>query len=243
MKLSVRTKKIFDRYRRVGAEVILGPPNRFTIFGEGVNNGLVVQGRIQENCEEYVVLKDSKKFKAKYDPERKVGYFTELFVDTKSIATFHMSSRIQQSIMKEARSLKSTHLRFYRKPDNPPRVRAFDARKYYEGMFFDSDEVEKYGTRGLLKATGDPFYVYFKMASLRTVPKDDFEVTVFDNGLTEMIALKSDHSFILRDQRLGQNFDEMITDQLGIDNVLLFDPRIAPSVRRRLKRQNLSVSS
>lgn len=239
------TLKLLSSFRSCADTVLLTPTSRFYIFGEGKDgaySSLVVEGRIRDRHSGYAsyalpnpkddVLIQTTGNSAR--PEEKIKFFERLFDGAQEVASFD----IDLPIVKEVKRYKTTptHIRFWRKEGGLPFARAFDAIRYFDRNV-DFARV-KYDLLELSNPSGDAFTVHIEFPVFRLLKDDKFSVTVLDNGILYITGTDTDFVYYIRDQRLGDqwayDFDDTVTDQTA----LMFDPRRATAVRRRIRSGN-----
>lgn len=236
------TLKLLSSFRSCADTVMLTPKSRFYIFGEGKDgaySSLVVEGRIRDRHSGYAsyVLPNSKgdtliqTTENLARPKEKIKFFDKLFDGAQEVASFE----IDLPIVKELKRYKTkpTHIRFWRKDGGVPFARSFDAIRYFDKNV-DTTRV-KYDLLELSNPLGDAFTVHIEFPVFRLLKDDKFSVTVLDNGILYITGTDTDFVYYIRDQRLGDQwkyaFEDTVTDQ----TVLMFDPRRATAVRRRIR--------
>ena len=233
---------LLSSFRSCADVVFLTPASRFFIFGEGKDgaySSVVVEGKVRERHSGFGAYalpnpedKDLKPKTGKVArPEEKIKYFEKLFDGAEEVASFEIDLPAVKALRKY--KTKPTHIRFWRKEEGEAFARAFDALRYFERKIaFDR---LKYNLTKLSNPTGNGFAVYIEYPVFRLMKEDSFRVTVFSNGILYFCGVETGLSYYVRDQRLGDqwefDFHDLITDQTA----LMFDPRRASKVRRRIR--------
>ena len=101
-------------------------------------------------------------------------------------------------------------------------------------MIGDNLKINEYYEQDLPDFRGIPFYVYIKTSTMKFIKKDDYSVTVSDNGLITFEGFSNNLVYYLRDQRLGTYVENQIIEINSSDSVLLFDPRRAKAYRHKI---------
>lgn len=149
-------------------------------------------------------------------------------IDVEAITSFDMS-RQTFKLIRKVDSRRNTHVRFYKKTDGHTKARVFDARKYFASSI-DTDRVDDYAEIAMQTDAQANFYFYVELSILKKLPLDDYEIVVLDNEMITFEGLKSGLRFHLRDQRLGEQMEERISDLGSYDEVFFIDiERVKPS--------------
>jgi hypothetical protein len=213
------------------------PPRRFIVFGEGKGGalrGIAVEGYLNETFETPTAYSFAEFMKGvyspaatKFDPVRKVSFFDELSAAT-AITSFNMGSDELKALRKvDARRF--THVRFFKKPSGVTNARLFDARKYYASSVSDRDVVNYCEIQMTTDAASD-FHFYMELSVLKQLPLDDYDIVVLDNEMVIFEGIESGLTFHTRDQRLGEQMEERISDLGSYDELFLIDPvRVQPT--------------
>jgi hypothetical protein len=246
MQICSKTSKSLSRFRLLSEEVLITPASRFFIFGEGnegEHRGMVVEGRIKERPDHHGLFQIPKKGDKslievedpRFDPEKKIKFFDDLMRDTRQLVEFVIDADSVKTLKKTHRSKARTHIRFYRKPGQDAFARSFNARKYFAELI--DEDTEDFDQLGLSEVTGEDFYTYVKLSTFCRLVNDSYSVSVFDNRLMLFTGMECDLTFYIRDQALGDEFEQQLEDPNLTDSVLLFDPRRARVIRRSMQRQ------
>ena len=240
--LSTHSIKKIKQFKSATDIVVLVPPQRFFMFGQGkqgIHRGLVIEGRLPDKISSFqtVQILDGtvEGISVPRDQYKKIEHFDQLYEDATTIVSFDIAKDQMQRLLKFSKENHCTHFRFFRKPNEDAKVRAFDARKYYDQLISVS-ELDSVRYEEKLDIANDTiFYFYLKVSSLRILPKTDFHVTYYDNGLVDLDSYDEDIVCHMRDQRLGTNFERIIDRLKNEDNLLSLDPRRAEAIRHKIR--------
>lgn len=231
---SIKTLKPFAKWND---HFVVIPPRRFVVFGEGKDGalrGIAVEGYLNETFDAPLAYSFPELLtgtfaptETKFDPARKVGFFDEL-IGAPAITTFTMGSGELKALRKvDARRF--THVRFFKKPNGVTTARVFDARKYFASAVSDR-EVDDYGEIQMTTDAASDFHFYTELSVLKQLPHSDYEVTVLDNEMVTFEGVESGLTFHTRDQRLGEQMEERISDLESYDELFFLDPvRVEPT--------------
>ena len=237
MKAARSSIKTLTSFAKWNDHFVVIPPRRFVVFGEGKDGalrGIAVEGYLNEDFDAPMawsfvdLLKGvDTPAKTKFDPARKVGFFDDL-TGAPAITTFTMGSDELKALRKvDARRF--THVRFFKKPDGITTARVFDARKYFASAVSDR-EVDDYGEIQMTTDAASDFHFYMELAVLKQLPLDDYEVSILDNEMVTFEGVESGLTFHTRDQRLGEQMEERISDLGSYDELFFLDPvRVEPT--------------
>ena len=231
---SIRTLSPFANWND---HFVVIPPRRFVVFGEGKDGalrGIAVEGYLNENFEaptaySFAELKKGTfaPTKVKFDPARKVGFLDEIS-GASVIATFMLGAGELKSLRK-VDGRRFTHVRFYKKPNGVTTARVFDARKYFSSAV-SNPEVADYGEVQMTTDAASDFHFYMELAVLKHLPLDDYEVAVLNNEMVTFEGVETGLTFHTRDQRLGEQMEERISDIGSYDELFFIDPvRVEPT--------------
>ena len=246
MKISQRTVQTLKPFKQLSDSVIIDTTSRFCIFGKGKDNqynSLVVEGYINEKVSDYGHYSlseiDNRNLisiplsNASSDPQKKLQYFDDLFLNATKITSFFLS---EQNLKKLCSAKNATHIRLWGKKQGDVFGRSFDARKYYEKIL--ATERDKYELCTLEKHDGNEFTVYSELGVFKNIQKDSYEVTVYDIGIFILNGLEHNMTYYIRDQRLGKDWSEEIENSVLKETVLLFHPKRVKAIRNKMKTQN-----
>jgi hypothetical protein len=226
VRFSQKSKKLLTLVRGVGDRMVISPPNRFLVFGDGKNDGLVVEGRLADNTDEIVAIgnfrtiaksystkgrkrvkvlyydKHSKDQKNKSDFCRSNKYLDRLdtLYETRVVGSFHPRRDWMVEIRKTAKLLESTHIRFFNGSDEKPRVHLFNVRNNFDDVYDPTGEIGHAYQNDLPKFDGNVFSLSVKVPTFNLLPIADYGVTVFENGIIEFQSLEEKLTFLIRDQ-------------------------------------------
>ena len=255
MRFTRRNKEFLSRLGGVGNRMFLSPPNKFTIFGEGKkltdvrdghtlyeDDGLVVQGRLPNDIQNEVgfsnfaksrssfskkgcktkpnYLKGNDLAKLKNDVER----LYELF-DTGLICNFSITSKTLKNQKAWFRNLKSSHLRFVKTPDCPPVYRVFDATTHFDEVHYTKGDIGTYGEGEIVNYDGRPFSLTVKANTYKRLIPSDYEVTIYENGMGVFTCMSENLIYLMRDQKIGEQFSVSFNERLGEDVLFSFHPK------------------
>jgi hypothetical protein len=242
MRLSKRSLAVLGRFKSLNDELILLAPRRFFVFGEGkdgIHRGLVVEGSLPDRFADSGVYKvgsgELQPVQAKYDFKRKLQFFDDLYANAARIAQFTLAADTLKALIAATKDANGTHVRIYRRHGEAIKARAFDARKYFDELIAEHSPAENIGEHELAGQADRDFFVYLKLSTLKRIPLQGYSVTVFDNGLLELAGTDIDVVCHMRDQRLGQAFEQQLEQLRTLGSVLSLDPRRAQEARRKMK--------
>ena len=245
IKLRQKQIKQILQFKNLNNHFILVPPSRMFVFGEGKKSnerGICIETRLDFSVDEhesysFVTLEKNgilEKAKTRFNAKNKIDHFDDLLNEGKDIAEFVIPNDTLQQMLRIANVEKHTHYRIFKKEDTPSRIRSFNAVKYYSEMIGDNLKINEYYEQDLPDFRGIPFYVYIKTSTMKLLNKDDYSVTVSDNGMITFEGCSNNLVYYLRDQRLGAYVENQITEINSLDSVLLFDPRRAKAYRHKI---------
>lgn len=237
MKATRSSIKILKPFAKWNDHFVVMPPRRFVVFGEGKEGalrGIAVEGYLNETFDAPMAysLPDLltgtfSPAETKFDPARKVGFFDDLI--GAPAATMFMMGAGELKALRGVDARRFTHVRFYKKPNGVTTARVFDARKYF-GSAVSDREVDDYGEIQMATDAASDFHFYMEVSVLKTLPLDDYEVTVLDNEMVTFAGVENGLTFHTRDQRLGEQMEERITDLGSYDELFFLDPaRVEPT--------------
>lgn len=236
MKLSKSSLDALVPFQTWNDHIILIPPNRFVVFGEGKDaslRSLTVSGFLRDSVDAPMAIASSSlksenlvAAATKFNPAKKVGFLDDL-TEAPVVAEFLLTAK-QQQVLKKADARQFTHIRFFRKSGMSLRARVFDARKYYSKTIAD-EGIADYVEYELREETGTPFYFYMTVTAFKCLPRDDYQVQVLENEIVQFNGMENGLTFITRDQRLGQKLEDSLASLQDTDEIYFIDPsRIAP---------------
>jgi hypothetical protein len=236
MKLSRSSLDALMPFQTWNDHILLIPPNRFVVFGEGKDaslRSLTVSGFLRDSVDApMAVVSSSLKSEnltqapTKFNPAKKVGFLDDLS-EAPVVAEFLLTAK-QQQVLKKADARQFTHIRFFRKSGMSLRARLFDARKYFSNTISDQG-IADYAEYELREETGTPFYFYMTITAFKALPKDDYQVQVLENEIIQFNGMEGGMTFLTRDQRLGQKLEDRLASLHDTDEIYFIDPsRIAP---------------
>lgn len=237
MKVKPSSLRLLKPFASLNDFFVVIPPHRFIIFGEGKRaryRGIAIEGYLGETLHEAgaysfdAFLNGSfEKMDAGYDPLAKLDDFDEL-VSADVITSFALS-RLEIKLLRKQDARHFTHVRFYKKPNGTTTARVFDARKYFSGSI-SAQSVDDYAELDLDTDADRDFYVYVELELLKKLPVDDYDVTVAEDELVSFEGAETGLTFHMRDQRLGEQMEDRISDLGSYDDVFFIDiDRVKPS--------------
>ena len=243
IKAKSQTIKNLSTFRVLTKEVFICSPSRYYIFGAEDFRSLVVEGRLNEQFKSFGAFclpkaGDSYLTKIqdfKPDPDKKIEYFNALFANVKNVASFCLPKETLKTLSGLGRS-KPTHIRIWGVSGSYALARPFDARKYYDKMI--ESERNKFDLSILSRYTGANFTTYIEYPLIKQLKKDNYEVSVLDNGILIFSATDTDLTYYIRDQRLGIEWINELSSTILDKTALLFHSKRAKAVRSKMKTQS-----
>jgi len=237
MKVSRISQKALSPFASLNDFFMILPPRRFVVFGEGKRGayrGIAIEGYLNQDFESAGVyscaafLKGKfEQFDAGYDPLAKIEDFEQLIGSPERTTFLLNKDGLKQIKKQDARH--NTHVRFFKKPDGHTTARVFDARKYF-AKAIEKHRVDDYTEIEMQTDAADDFYFYVELAILKKLPLDDYEVVVLEGEMITFEGVETGLTFHMRDQRLGEQMEERISDLGSYDEVFFIDiDRVKPS--------------
>lgn len=225
--------KLINKFQTWNDHFILLSDGTFYVFGEGkeaYKRCLVVEGRIDLHGDhfnfatyKFPVSLDGEleEIDTKFDPGRKISFFNEK-TNGVYVASFSLSANKIKEIKNNTRGT-PTHIRFLQRNSNELTIRSFDARTYYKG-FIVSKSINDFQDHSIQNQYDNDFQFFMRWDAFKSLPTDDWVITIYDNELMILEAHKTGYVVYTRDQRLGSNLEKRLGDINTYHQLMLMDP-------------------
>jgi len=146
------------------------------------------------------------KFAGPSELDRLAGYVTRLddLFEGRRIISFDLKSAWLELQMKMIRQIEPSHLCFSQKSDAVVRVKGLDVRVQLKGAGHPLGKLDHSFESVIGASSDDPFEFWVKAPTFRLLKLSDYEVTIYEAGMAEFIALDGNVTYLLRDQRIGE---------------------------------------
>jgi hypothetical protein len=136
-------------------------------------------------------------------------------LDCKETASFFLWSDHLARYLKAIRVCTATHVRFVKTGAVDAHFQVMDLRVHFDQVYDLLNQHRHTFQSTIEGARGGAFEMSFKAATYCLLLPSDYEVTVYECGLAEFVAMDKRVSYLLRDQRLGPFFDRSFNDPPG----------------------------
>jgi len=122
----------------------------------------------------------------------------------RSIGSFDLPSHVFDFQRKLAREMKPSHICVRKDSDKGIEIEGLDIRVRLEGAGHPLSKLDDRFLFQIDDTSCAPFEFWIKAPSFFLMPLSTYEITIYEGGIGEFIALDRDVTYIVRDQRIGE---------------------------------------